>query len=166
MASTHGFIAKSTVGAGGAAYIEFTSIPQSYTDLIVFMSGRSTTGSPDAGMEINGEGSSNISSRYMFSVDGSVTNGSSGSYIALVGLPKSGTTSNTFGNVTIYISNYASSQYKPISVESITENMSSSETFLTLTAGLYSSSSAISSLKLTGNFAQHSTAYLYGIKNS
>lgn len=166
MASTHGFIAKSTVGAGGAAYIEFTSISQAYTDLVVFMSGRSTTGSPDAGMEINGEGSSNISSRYMFSVDGSITNGSGGGFIALVGLPKSGTTSNTFGNVTIYISNYTSSQYKPISVESVTSNNSTSEVFLARTAAVYSSSSAISSLKLTGNFAQHSTAYLYGIKNS
>lgn len=166
MANTYGFIAKSTVGSGGASFIEFTSIPQFYTDLVVFMSGRSTTGSPDAGVQFNGEGSSNISSRYMFSVDGSVTNGSNGSYIALVGLPKSGTTSNTFGSVTIYITNYTSSQNKPISVESVTENMSSSETFLALTAGLYSSSSAISSLKLTGDFAQNSSAYLYGIKNS
>ena len=165
MANTYSLIASSTVGSGGAAFIQFTSIPQSYTDLVVFMSGRSTTGSPDAGLQFNGEGSSNISSRYMFSVDGSITSGSSGSYIALVGLPKSGTTSNTFGNVTIHIANYTSSQQKAISVESVTENMSSSETFLTLTAGVYSSSSAVSSLKLTGDFAQHSSAYLYGIKN-
>lgn len=165
MANAHGFIAKSTVGSGGASFIEFTSIPQIYTDLVVLMSGRSTTGSPDAGLQFNGQGSSNISSRYMFAVDGSVTRGSDNS-IQLVGLPKSGTTSNTFGNVTIYITNYTSSQQKAISVESVTENMSSSETFLALTAGLYSSSSAISSLKLTGDFAQYSSAYLYGISKS
>lgn len=101
----------------------------------------------------------------MFSVDGSTITGSGG-FIALVGLPKSGTTSNTFGNVTIYITNYTSSQQKAISVESITENMSSSETFLTLTSGVYSSSNTVSSLKLTGDFAQYSKTYLYGIKNS
>ena len=38
--ATHNLIQTVTVGAGGTAAINFTSIPQTYTDLIVYVSGR------------------------------------------------------------------------------------------------------------------------------
>ena len=42
MANTFELIASSTVGAGGASSIDFTSIPATFTDLVVKLSGRST----------------------------------------------------------------------------------------------------------------------------
>jgi hypothetical protein len=45
MATTYTLINSSvTVGSGGAADIEFTSIPATYTDLLLVLSGRGTTG--------------------------------------------------------------------------------------------------------------------------
>ena len=44
MANTYELIASSTVGAGGASSIDFNSIPNTYTDLLVKLSGRSSTG--------------------------------------------------------------------------------------------------------------------------
>ena len=38
MAVTHNLISTITVGSGGAASIDFTSIPQTYTDLLVKIS--------------------------------------------------------------------------------------------------------------------------------
>ena len=42
MPVTYKPIATVTVGAGGAASIDFTSIPGTYTDLLVLISARST----------------------------------------------------------------------------------------------------------------------------
>jgi hypothetical protein len=40
MAATYKLIETVTVGSGGAANIEFTSIPQTYTDLKLVISGK------------------------------------------------------------------------------------------------------------------------------
>ena len=42
MAGTYKLIGSVTVGAGGAANIDFTSIPSTYTDLAIKVSYRST----------------------------------------------------------------------------------------------------------------------------
>jgi hypothetical protein len=43
MATTYDLISSVTVGSGGAANIEFTSIPATYTDLVVLFSGQELT---------------------------------------------------------------------------------------------------------------------------
>jgi hypothetical protein len=165
MANTYTLIEAKTLNSTVSS-VTFTSIPQTYTDLCILMSARSTTGSPDSSIsEINGS-TANLSSRYMFAVDSSITRGSSNE-IVLVGMSQSGTTANTFGNVQIYITNYTSSQYKSMSIDSVSENNASNEAFRTLASGLWSNTSAISSIKLAAsNFSSGSTLYLYGIKNS
>ena len=40
MANTFVLLASTTVGSGGASSIDFTSIPATYTDLVVKVSGR------------------------------------------------------------------------------------------------------------------------------
>ena len=42
MATTYTLISSVTVGSGGAASIEFTSIPSTYTDLVLKLSARSS----------------------------------------------------------------------------------------------------------------------------
>jgi hypothetical protein len=75
-------------------------------------------------------------------------------------------TSTTFSTVGIYIPNYASSNNKAFSSENATEN-NGSEGIIEIWSGLWSNTAAITSLSATlgnGNFAQYSTASLYGIK--
>lgn len=165
MANTFTLIQANTLSSS-AASVTFTSIPATYTHLCILMSARSTTGSPDSEIsEINGS-SANLQGRWVWAENGSVTNGSYSGNVVLVGLPKSTNTANTFGNVQIYITNYTSSQHKSILIDSVSENNANNEAFTMLAAGLWSNTSAITSVKLTGNFETSSTFYLYGIKNS
>ena len=159
-------INKVTVGSGGAANIDFTSIPSTYTDLCVLVSGRSTHNNEGDYLLVNfNNSSSNITSRTLGAFGPSST--FSGNETLLINiLPASLATANTFGNNQIYVQNYASSNNKSLSIEGGFENNSSSSWFLFMTAGLWSNSSAITSVKLfllDGSFVQNTTAYLYGV---
>ena len=172
MANTMTLIASSTVGAGGAASIDFSSIPATYTDLIVKLSCRSTaggTGANDGHLTFNGS-SSGYSSKLLYGTGSTVGSASnSGTYMYWVGgAVSTGLTSNTFSNSEIYIPNYAGSNNKSVSFDGTNENNGGYGTQL-LTAGLWSNTAAITSIKLEldyPNFAQYSTAYLYGVKNA
>ena len=79
-------------------------------------------------------------------------------------------TANTFGNMEIYIPNYAGSSNKSVSVNQVGED-NAATAYATLLAGLWSNTAAITSIKLTpfsggASFVQYSTAYLYGVKNA
>jgi hypothetical protein len=168
MATTYEAIATVTVGSGGAANIEFTSIPATYTDLVVKLSLRTNfTGGvgDDLLLTINGSTSS-FSNRYIY---GNGSNKFSGTaYGNLVGTPvTTSATSNTFSNIEIYFPNYAGSTNKSYSVDSVSEN-NATEAYAFLIAGLRSNTDAITSLKFSTSYTiqQYSTATLYGIKNS
>ena len=165
MPNTYTLISSTTVGSGGAANIEFTSIPSTYTDLLVKVSVR-MTGTYDlfwirfnsvttdlSGKSVQGDGSSVAS--YTVEPYG---RGQSNS-----------TTSNTFSSTDFYVPNYAGSNYKPISTDSVSEN-NATQAYAALGAGLWSSTSAITSIQIVPNgsdtFVQYSSAYLYGISNS
>ena len=167
MANTFVKIASVTVGSGGASSIDFTSIPSTYTDLCVKMSLRGTDTSGDLGIKLNTSSSS--FSRRVLRGNGSAASSTSGSDNYIGALEQSGYTADTFANGEIYIPNYAGSNYKSLSVDSVTEN-NATESFAFLTASLWSNTAAITGLSLyafsSGNIAQYSTAVLYGIKNS
>jgi hypothetical protein len=171
MATTYTLISSVTVGATAVASVEFTSIPQTYTDLVVVLSGRSDTiRASDGGyamISFNGS-TANLSSLYLYNYNGSLFTGTGGSSILGWNVP-SDYTSNTFSNNSWYIPNYTSSNYKSLSVDSVTEN-ASTNILSTLTAGLWSSTSAITSVKISNEaaakFVQYTTAYLYGISNA
>ena len=161
-------IDKVTVGAGGASSIEFTNIPQTYTDLYVVLSGRSNTVRASDGhyvaIQFNSS-TTNLSSRFLYNYNGTNYSGSD-TYVLGWNVP-SDYTANTFGNTSWYIPNYTSSNNKSISVDSVTEN-NSTNILQTLTAGLWSNTAAITSIKLNptpASFAQYSSATLYGISN-
>jgi len=167
MAITYKKIASVTVGAGGAANIEFTSIPSTYTDVIAFFSVRTdrAANSSDPILLYPNASSSNLTNRY---IQGSDPQASSASVTTgRVGItPASTATSSTFGNFAIYFPNYAGSTNKSFSADSVSEN-NATEAYTLLGANLWSSSTAISSIRIvsqTGsNFVQYSTATLYGI---
>ena len=170
MANTYEAIATVTVGAGGAANIEFTSIPGTYTDLVVKYSLRCTVTETGTNLRINGSSASTYSWRDLRS-DGSTAssvNATSQSEFLGGRMTLSTDTANTFSNNEIYIPNYAGSNNKSVSIETVTEN-NATTSLIALIAGIRANTDAITSLTWTpssGNFAQYSTATLYGIKNS
>jgi hypothetical protein len=171
MPNTFELIASSTVGAGGASSIDFTSIPSTYTDLCLKIAARSDAASAynDCYVQINGS-ASNYSTRSL-NGDGSSasSNSNSGANTSLRWsfIPGANATSSTFGNAEIYIPNYAGSANKSLSMDGVTENNGGA--YMTLRAGLWSDTSAINAVRLfivSANFVQNSTAYLYGVKSS
>ena len=168
MANTFELISSVVVGSGGASSIDFTSIPSTFTDLCLFLSGRDgtyTSTTSTAYYTFNNT-SANRSSRYLYG-NGSAAGSGTSTSMLFPNMPGANATSNTFGNGSIYIPNYAGSTYKSSSVDIVPENNASS-TFMTFTANLWSDTSAINRITLTcdGAFAQYSTAYLYGVKNA
>ncbi|CAB4173630.1 hypothetical protein UFOVP973_1, partial [uncultured Caudovirales phage] len=58
MANTYVLLNSNTVGVGGTASVTFSSIPQTYTDLMVRISARSTLSGAKVIVQINGVTSS------------------------------------------------------------------------------------------------------------
>lgn len=170
MANTYEAIATVTVGSGGAANIEFTSIPQTYTDLVVKASARSDSGTPaytSLRLLPNGS-SSNGSTRWIRGNGAAASSDVDATGIYSGESDTALATANTFASIEWYIPNYAGSNYKSFSIDSAHEN-NTTTAFLHLMAGLWSNATAISSITLdlaAGDFVQYSTATLYGIKNS
>lgn len=168
MANTYEAIATVTVGSGGASSIDFTSIPNTFTDLKVVISARGSYSALGSSYKLSFNGSnSNFSITALEGAGGSGVSSFTGTQY--VGSAVGATaTSNTFSNGEIYIPNYNSGNNKSFSVEAVTEN-NGSEAYADLIAGLWSNTAAITSIGLTptsGTFDQYSTATLYGIKNS
>ena len=170
-------IASVDVGSGGAASIEFTSIPATFTDLCVKVSSRSSATSQTFGyiyITFNAA-TTNLSSKVLYGY------GSGQGSLSITGQDAiftyndtSISTSSTFGNCEFYIPNYANgSVYKSVSLDGVNEN-NATDARQTLTAGLWSSTAAITSIQLNSednsavpkNFLQYSSASLYGIKYS
>jgi hypothetical protein len=174
MANTFVKIAAVTVGAGGAANIDFTSIPSTYTDLCVKVSSRTNLADTEEflRLEFNGSGGTAYSYRNVYG-NGSAAvslNASGAANVLYGGITNASlSTSNTFSNCDIYIPNYAGSNNKSFSGDLVNEQ-NATKAFAMLVAGLWANTSAITSLKLTpsnaGTLVQYTTATLYGIKNS
>ena len=174
MADTFVKIATVTVGAGGAATIDFTSIPSTYTDLCVKISTRDTSsaGSPNVKLTFNGS-TSGYSNKRLLGYNGTNVASFSDTSIAygIATLDNTSShTSNTFTNSEIYVPNYTSSNNKSFSLDTVVENNSTTVNALGLYAQIWANSAVISSISMTPdggfNFVQYSTATLYGISNS
>jgi hypothetical protein len=167
MATTYKLISSVTLSTTTAS-LSFTSIPATYTDLVVVWSGRTNKSdiSDNADISFNGSTAS-FSGRYLEGSGSAV--GGSGNYARFVGVDvAANATASTFSNNMVYITNYAGSGIKAFSADSVQENNATSAQ-ITLNAGVWSNSAAITSIAITpsvGSFVQHSTAYLYGISNA
>ncbi len=152
--------------ASSQASITFSSIPQTYTDLLLVFSGRFTSGSGgDVKMEFNGV-TTGYTHRQLFG-NGSTASSSSGSGAYVGRANWSTSTANTFTNVQIYIPNYANGNAKSYSVDSVEENNATLAS-QNIIAGLWTGTNAITSIVLTEfggslSFAQYSSFTLFGI---
>jgi len=173
MAITYVNIASITIGSGGASSASFTSIPQTYTDLLLKASLRSTRSAQEDGFAFSPNGAG-ATFWMLLSGDGSSTSGGSSSSLgygsSFTGrIPAASATSNTFGNLELYLPNYSNTANpKGFSLDAATEN-DGTTAYISLESGYYSSTSAVSSITLqasNANLAQYSTFTLYGIKKN
>jgi hypothetical protein len=168
MANTYTLIEAKTL-ASATATVSFTSIPQTYTDLKVVCSVRSTRSGDAENLYIGFNSSaSSFSSRNMIG-EGSGTPAGYSTLNQFIGVVNGDTSiANTFCNNEIYIPNYTSSNYKSFSGDGVQE-ANQTLAYATLTAGLWSNTAAITSIDFTVQFTTiktGSTFYLYGISNS
>lgn len=171
MAATHTLIQTITVGSGGSSSIDFTSIPGTYTDLQLVVSGRSTAAVVAANISMTFNGSATgYTTRNLWGNGAAVQNDNASTTFLYGSVAVSGAsaTASVFGNSSFYILNYAGSTNKSVSMDFVTEN-NGTTAYNVVVAGLWSNSAAITQITMvlnTGNFAEHSSASLYGIKNS
>jgi hypothetical protein len=158
-----------TVGAGGASSITFNNIPQGYTDLVVKISSRSTSNSPSTYLTFNGDTNTNFSDTWLAGT-GAATTSTRLASSSFIRFDASGQgpddTSNVFGNVEIYIPNYASSNYKQITYDSVKERNGNNYNYASvLGAALWRNTNPITLIYfgMDGNIVQYSTFSLYGV---
>lgn len=159
-----------TVGSGGAASISFSSIPATYTDLVIVGSTRQDASSSGTQLSLTFNGVGSAYTRVQINADGtsagSFTPGTSEATTRFTYDQSSTYTANVFNSFQIYIPNYASANYKALSTDGVTEN-NATTAYMSLYANLWSNTAAITSVTIVdsnaSNFVQYSTASLYGI---
>lgn len=153
--------------SGSANSITFNNIPQTYTDLQIVISARSTTSSyiDYCTAWYNGDRNSIYTDTYVYASNGGT--GSSGdnatTAVNIGAYPAATSGTGVFGSINYYMPNYRSSNYKSAMSDFV---LDASTYNLGCWATLYSSSNAITSVSFyagSGNFASGSTFSLYGI---
>jgi hypothetical protein len=155
------------------ASIIFSSIPQTFTDLVIFYSLRTTGGSIDPqAFFFNSDSGPNYAMRMIHGDGNNTGSAQNSSYLsqynnwAIFWMQPASTTANTFNNTHIIIPNYsATNRNKSVSVQSVIENNASTG-YQQVGSGIWKSNSAINAITLTAynsEFVQFTSASLYGI---
>lgn len=174
MATTYTLISSTTL-TGTSSQIDFTSIPATYTDLVLKISGRmSDTGQSFPRIRFNDDTANNYSDTVIqydsFNAAVNSLRDSNNSYIARMIEDNATNTSSTFSNQEIYIPSYQVSANKPLSVLFAREqNASTTDNAIGAIAGLWRNTAAITKISIipiSTTYASGSSFYLYGIKNS
>ena len=145
--------------------ITLKSIPQTFTDLLLVVSVRTTDPAFYSGYRISFNTSQANFTRRILYGSGSGNGASEVQTSAFFNANGAGATSNTFTNNSVYFANYTASASKSMSYEIILENNATTSLQL-IGAGLWAVNDPISRLDLiaeTSNFVAGSSATLYGI---
>ena len=163
---------NSNVLTSSAASVTFSSIPATYTDLVVRVSARGdSAGEENLQFYFNSDTSSNYGGTYL---QGSGSAASSNRYTSQTLLQNANTltgttyTSNTFSSYEIYIPNYLVSQNKPLVSFGTAEN-NATLSYINVNASLWRNTAAITQIVIDqsgANFVSGSSFYLYGISNA
>ena len=167
MATTYTLISSNTLSSS-AASVTFSSIPSTYTDLVLRCSAQMASGgaSDNLLVQFNASGGTDYSATYVQGTGSATFSGrnSSTSTIRLY----NGINQYNWASIEMYIPNYTVSQNKPISAFTVTEQNLATDCYVVADAGLWRNSAAITSITLStgSNLVSGSSFYLYGIKNS
>jgi hypothetical protein len=164
---------SSNVLTSSQATVTFSSIPATYTDLVLRYAARSTSAGSDTYITFNGSSATNYSATVVGAnttspISARETSATySNNYWTL---NRSTSTASTFSSAELYIPSYTVSQNKPFSGTGVIENNSATSGFnLAATAMLWRLTSTITSITITpesGSFVADSSFYLYGISNA
>jgi hypothetical protein len=176
MANTYKLI-SSNILTTSTASITFSSIPDTYTDLVLRFTSRTTNASTfdSLALKFNSDTSAIYSETTLYGSGSTVgadrALGANSTQFALLGASDGATnTSDTFSSIEIYIPNYTSTTSKPQSAVWVKPDNSTTTAESYVVAALYRNTSAIDSINLTSrnseNFVSGCSFYLYGIKNS
>jgi hypothetical protein len=171
MPKTYEPISTQTLGTATGT-VNFNSIPQNYTDLILISNIRiSGTGGEGASLRFNSDTSSNYSYTRLFA-SSSVTSdrGSNLTADEFGYYPGDDSTSGLFGIGVTQIQNYSNTTtFKPYLLR-WNNNQNVGTQHVGLTSGLYRSTSAINSITLTANVSKNfvigCSFTLYGIRGA
>ena len=168
MAVTYSLISKNILSSSQTS-ITFSSIPSTYTDLKIVVSARGSRSAINEGVNMSFNGSTSSFTYKALQGNGASASSFSGTVGYFTDTDGDTATANTFGNGEVYIPNYASSNNKSYSADSVGET-NATTIYSQLVAGLWSNTAAITSITFTPtvgpNFLSGSSFYLYGIKNS
>lgn len=172
MANTHALIASYTATNNTTNSYNFTSIPQTYTDLKLIISARGTMDSGNLKVRPNGL----TSSYYQLNLTGYYTsdegqNWSSSSSSWNYFYAQDASAGNYLGNAEAYIGKYTGSNYKSIQAYSLNASQNTTYMLNCYLNGSINTTDAITSLEVGwSNASQYfqtgSSVCLYGIKNS
>ena len=163
-------IATVTVGSGGAASIEFTSIPGTYQHLQIRYLARGANASNNVGsyLQLNGNTANNYAYHSLAGEGATATAGAAASQAQWYWgfMPGANRTASAFGAGLVDLLDYASTS-KVTTGRGFVCYDSNGAGFVELDSGLWNVTDAVTSVKLypsVGNWVQHTTAALYGIK--
>jgi len=159
MPNTYEAIATQTLGSATAS-ITFSSIPSTYTDLVIVVNGIMSASENSLGMRVNGDTGSNYSSTAVY-----------GDGVSAASLRQTSDTKMYLGRATsannstslIYVQNYSNT-----TTNKTVLSRGNSTAIVMATVSLWRSTAAITSITVSdyssANFNTGSTFSLYGIK--
>jgi hypothetical protein len=167
---------SSTTVTTPVATVSINSIPQTYTDLLLYVSSRTTDTTSsnmitDVLVRFNGSTSNyqQYFSRNNTNSPNSFTNTPASYAYGLAGAGRNAT-ANTFGSASMYIPNYTVANSKNHFIKSAVEtNVAAFDSANLIVAGTWNDTAAITSIVLFegyANFATNTTINLYGIIKS
>jgi hypothetical protein len=159
--ATYEKIATSTLGTA-ASSVTFSSIPGTYTDLVLVCNFINTIGQTDHGVRFNGDTASNYSRTQLYGT-GSAAGSNRGSNETLMNFL--GYIGTSWGVSIMQIMNYSNTT----TYKTALSRANGASDLVIAAAGLWRNTSAITSLNIIasgGTFATGSTFTLYGIKSA
>jgi hypothetical protein len=166
----------STTLSSNQATITFNSIPSTYTDLVLRWSARTNrSGWPYDQFSLRLNNVTTVNNYSYTQLNASSTSagtsrGANTSDIVHVAATAVTATTNAFSSGEIYIPNYTSATSKPMTMFTASESDSSTNWYITRTAGQFIPTSTISRIDFYPTFGASiiadSTFYLYGIKKN
>ena len=168
-------IATVTVGSGGSSTITFSSIPSTYKHLQLRYISAQTNASAASSysqLNFNSDSGTNYTDHQLYGDGSNAVATGDGPSLTTIYVQKdsarTGAGAGIFGATVMDILDYSNTnKYKTVRwLAGIDANTASTQFRITLGSGLWMSSSAISSIVLTGaySYAQNSQFALYGIK--
>jgi len=159
MAKTYEPIATTTLGSASAS-VTLSSIPGTYTDLILVFNGSVTSGAVSVAVRFNGDTATNYSDTWLYGSGSSALSGRNTSANGIYAMDIS--TSNA--TLVCQIQNYSNTTTFKTSLQ----RGNAASNAVTATVGLWRNTAAINSVNLhnANTFIAGSTFTLYGIKSA